>query len=998
MLSRWRDLVISADLREDGRTFDSAGSYTGKFATLSAMDPHNLRPTRLVVTAGDPIPRRGQGPEVAVMPLKTLDELFAWLRHERIPESVRQPGREHHSAIAYATLDGIESTHPKNSLLQVSPLRREQLMARVEHHISGDGPALVIEGEMGVGKSILLAEIARGYCQQTLAAGSEGEMADVPLFFTAADFAQPVADLVDSRIHTATGWHGNTLAKLRKMEPFRFLILFIDGLNEVDFYEDLAQELIAFCDSLSDAGDWLRVVLTSRPDAAASCRQYANFYTDVLSVEPFSDDELRLCFEQMRRSGEGVSFAMDCIPPVTRELMKTPLLHTLFQKTFHGRSASDMPVNPPLSIPLQFCREFIRRLRRDHPRLFAHLGVWTTMLGKRQTVCLTRHECAELSSRKGLGAYDYLLSNGFLVPAEAAHEAGTAALQLMHPGITSYLQYYFEFAKHHPLDPADVHAAVTQAQLRDTAPLVLQSWIEHESWDKLLAFLRFGVNDLGNHLATLTPFVERLDDRCWSELAALYADCDASARLEFELWERLLLRGKGARAGRTAFWEAVHHTSTEPEDRLRCLSLLCRSGLLPDKSFSLGYCEELAALLRRDELSPAARVVGRYVLAAMAGNRGRATTPWRPERLLAQVCEDLTDLQPSDWQSVLPPRLHDPAFLQGYDAYVKGYVEETLGKVSRRQQQAPEIVTRHYDQALRYFRESRRLPALRPVARTGMSRVWHNQITFFHYRGNFAAAMNAARLRFSQALRSHNLDDCAASLANFSSVLTTLGLFDEAGAVCRTAARLNAEAHNLRGVLLSCVHGAQVALLAGDEKAATDWDAQVLALIHNDGPWASRYDLRSDAEDECAYWGTVTWLRSLSGSLDLEDVVDPEWRAIIGEVTVATLIADEDAVAEMVLRSPQRSDSFLAPVRHCAAVLARARVGIDDSADFICELRNGYQVLAHRLSRFANSAKIALPWLAELAAERPLPGETALNHYRQQVTDLLHQIDLAWPS
>jgi hypothetical protein len=997
VLARWREVVVSADLHEDGLHFNSVGGYVGKLAALAAMDHDEARPTRFVVPAGDPLPRRCHGQEIAVMPLATLDELFAYLRHERVPENAQQPGREHHNAIALDTLAGIENTHPKSSLLTVPSLRRQALMARVEQHISNAGPALVIEGEMGMGKSILLAEIARAYCQQTLAAGSEGEESDVPMFFTAADFAQPVADLVDARIHAATSWPGETLARLRSEEPFRFLILFVDGLNEVDFHDDLAQELMAFQDSLPGEEDWLRVVLTSRPDAAASCRQHSEFYTDVLGVQPFSDDELRICFEQMRRSDEGVSFAIDRIPAVTRELMKTPLLHTLFQKTFHGRKAAELPVHPPLSIPLQFCREFIRRLRHDHPRLFAHLGVWTDMLSTRQTVCLTRHECNEMRGRKGLGAYEYLLSNGFLVQAEAAHEARTAAVQLLHPGITSYLLYYFEFAKHHPLDPADVHAAVAQPQLRDTAPLVLQSWIEHESWTKLLAFLRLSVADLGHHLATLTPYVGRLDARCWQELAALYATCETPTRLEFELWERLSLRGKGARVGRSAFWETVLTTSTEPEDRLRCLSLLCRSGLLPDKSFSLAYCEELASLLRQSDLSPAARVVGRYVLADMAANRPRATTPWRAEKLLDQVRQDLSDLSAEDWRTVLPPRLHEPAFLQAYDAYVKGYVEETQGKVSRRLQLPTTTITRHYGQALRCFAESCRLPSLRSVAETGMSRVWHNQITFCHYRGDFTAAMNAVRLRFSQALRSHNLDDCAASLANLSSLLMTLGLYDEAEAVCETAARLNAAAHNVLGVLLSQVHGIQVALLAGDTARAARWDAEIVTLVREDGPWESRQDLLNDAAGECAYWGTITWMRALVDGLDLQAVDAREWRGILGDVTVATLVADDDAVTELVLRSPQRGDSFLAPMRRFAAVLARARDGVDISSDIICELRNGYQVLAHRLVRLAESSGLELPWLEALAAERPLPSETPLRHYQQQVQELLHQIDLAWP-
>ncbi|MFT5127631.1 MAG: hypothetical protein ACI8W8_001237 [Rhodothermales bacterium] len=997
LLARWREIVLSADLHEDGLHFNSVGGYAGKLAALADMEHDAPRPNRFVVPAGDPLPRRCHGQEIAVIPLATLDELFAYLRHKRVPENAQQPGREHHNAIAQDTLVGIENTHPKNSLLTVPALRRQSLMARVEQHISSPGPALVIEGEMGMGKSILLAEIARAYCQQTLAAGSEGEEADVPLFFTAADFAQPVADLVDARIHAATGWHGDTLWRLRKEEPFRYLILFVDGLNEVDFHDDLAQELMAFRDCLPGEGDWLRVVLTSRPDAAASCRHHPEFYTDVLGVEPFSDDELRLCFERMRRSGEGVSFAIDRIPAVTRELIKTPLLHTLFQKTFHGRKASELPVDPPLSIPLQFCREFIRRLRRDHPRLFAHLGVWTGMLSKRQTVCLTRHECGELIGRQGLGAYDFLLGNGLLVPAEAAHEARTAAVQLLHPGITSYLLYFFEFAQHHPLNPTDVHAALARPQLRDTAALVLQSWIEHESWDKLLAFLRLSVDDFGHHLATLTPYVGRLDDRFWRELAALYADSATPIRLELELWERLLLRGKGARAGRSSFWEKVLTTSTEPEDRLRCLSLLCRSGLLPDKSFSLVYCEELASLLRRSELTPAARIVGRYVLADMAANRPRATTPWRAEKLLDQVRLDLSDLTLEDWRSVLPPRLHERGFLLAYDAYVKGYVEETQGKVSRRLQLPTATITRHYAQALRCFTESCRLPALRAVAETGMSRVWHNQITFCHYRGDFAAAMNAARLRFSQGLRSHNLDDCAASLANFSSLLMTLGLYEEAQTVCVTAARLNAAAHNVLGVLLSQVHGIQVALLAGDHAAAEAWDAQIVTLLREDGPWENRQEMRDDAAGECAYWGTITWLRALVNGLDLEQIEARDWRGVLGDATVSTVVADDDAVTELVLRSPQRGDSFLAPMRRFAAVLARAREGVDDSADMICELRNGYQVLAHRLARLAESTAVDLPWLAVLAAERPLPSATPLHHYQQQVRELLHQIDLAWP-
>jgi hypothetical protein len=998
MLTRWRESVVSADLHEDGLHFDSVGGYAGKLTALAAMAHDGPRPTRFVVPAGDPLPRRCHGQDIAVLPLATLDELFAYLRHGHVPENAQQPGREHHNAIALDTLTGIENTHPKNSLLTVPALRRQPLIARVEQHISSAGPALVIEGEMGMGKSILLAEIARAYCQQTLAAGGEGEESDVPLFFTAADFAQPVADLVDARIHAATGWRGETLARLRKEEPFRFLILFVDGLNEVDFHDDLAQELMEFQHSLPVAeGDWLRVVLTSRPDTAASCRIHSEFYTDVLCVEPFSDDELRVCFEQMRHSGEGVSFAIDRIPPVTRELMKTPLLHTLFQKTFHGRKASALPVDPPLSIPLQFCREFIRRLRRDHPRLFAYLGVWTDMLSKRQTVCLTRHECNELRGRKGLGAYEYLLANGFLVQAEAAHEARTAAVQLLHPGITSYLLYYFEFAQQHPLDPAEVHTAVSRPLLRDTAALVLQSWVEHESWAKLLAFLRLSTDDLGHHLATLTPYVGRLDDGCWQELAALYAECSTPVRLEFELWERLSLRGKGARAGRSAFWETVLTTSTDPEDRLRCLSLLCRSGLLPDKSFSLVYCEELASLLRQSELSPAARVVGRYVLADMATNRPRESTPWRAEKLLDQVRLDLSELALEDWQKVLPPRLHEHAFLQAYDAYVKGYVEETQGKVSRRLQLPTATITRHYGQALRCFTESCRLPSLRAVAETGMSRVWHNQITFCHYRGDFMAAMNAARLRFSLGLCSHNLDDCAASLANFSSLLMTLGLYEEAQAVCVAGARLNAAAHNMLGVLLSQLHGTQVALLSGDRAAAARWDAEIVALVREGGPWESRQDLRNDAAGECAYWGTITWMRALVEDLDLQTVAAHSWRGIVGDATIATLVADDDAVSELVLRSPQRGDSFLAPMRRFAAVLARARQGIDLSEDMICELRNGYQVLAHRLARLAETAGVDLPWLAVLAAERPLPSDTPLRHYRQQVQDLLHQIELAWP-
>jgi hypothetical protein len=40
---------------------------------------------------------------------------------------------------------------------------------------------------------------------------------------------------------------------------------------------------------------------------------------------------------------------------------------------------------------------------------------------------------------------------------------------------------------------------------------------------------------------------------------------------------------------------------------------------------------------------------------------------------------------------------------------------------------------------------------------------------------------------------------------------------------------------------------------------------------------------------------------------------------------------------------------------------------------------------------------VELPWLRELAKGRPLPGATALNRYRRQVAELLHQIELAWP-
>ena len=218
-------------------------------------------------------------------------------------------------------------------------------------------------------------------------------------------------------------------------------------------------------------------------------------------------------------------------------------------------------------------------------------------------------------------------------------------------------------------------------------------------------------------------------------------------------------------------------------------ALVGTGGLLPGVRLSLDYCWALDKLLDEPDQSFAARVVGRYML-------------------------------------------------------------ETTGKVTRRVHRSDPEIEQLYQQALECFTKSSDLALLGDVSLTGMSRVYHNEMTLDHYHG-----------RFDRTLRSHSLDDCSGSAVRFAELLVTLGELKEGAAWARLAERLSAQAVDERGPVAALLAGLQSALSARDREAALEWGRQITDRVRA-GSWAHSLPFRHRA-DEAALSGALTWMRLL---------------------------------------------------------------------------------------------------------------------------------------
>lgn len=992
---RWQHTLISADVAQDGTTLESVGLCDAKYD--AACRTRSLR-AMLVAPHTDFLPAAHRR-DLSVFPVASVDGILNYLYGGLSTIAAAPPEIDEMDSLVRDTLDHVDRAFPAKSILNVPPVPRIQLRERVLSEIRSHHQGILVVGGMGTGKSLLLADIARRLARTLHSEDHVSmELPELPLFYHASEFSESVPQLLADRLQETFGPF-ETIDELAARTGFSSLVLCIDGLNEIDFSEELAEELDRY--ARAPGASCLRVIACCRPERLGAWRRRSRLFATTVEMGPFSDEELLVCYNQVAAVC-GTSILLPQIPPVTRERLKTPLLHTLFHRTYADSMAADLPVHPPLSLPLQFCRAFLHQLAARDSRLFSYLRRWGRMLMESGTNSLTRAHCHELAGRSGRAAFDHLETHGFLVPAEQLDAEGEPTVQLPHPGFTAYLLYAYESGASGTITASEVRQVQEQHPLLlQIDHFVVQEWIENDCWDDLVHFLADEPDALPRHLAVLTSYVDMLDDACWEALASVHGSIDNDGRLEFELWERLALRGKGARRGRAIFWEAVLRQTHTPEARLRCLSLLCRSGLLPNVSFSLDYCVELDQLLHEPKLSLAARVVGRYVLADMAANRPQAVTTWHPLGMLAQVQDEMDQLSSEDWHAILPSRLHDDEFVAGYAAYVRGYLAETTGKVTRRLTGTCETVLDSYRQATRCFQRAESLALLRDVSQTGISRVWHNEMTYNHYQGNFEAAIVSAQKRFDQTLRSHNLDDCSDSAARFAELLVSLGEYQVAADWADLAERLNQQAVDECDAVGSLLTGLQAALLQGARHTARQWDQRIVQRIDASTAWSHDQTFRHGAADESAHWGALTWVRLLLWPEERCYCQRPSWRTIQGNLTLENLFEQEPAVIQAVLSHPPQCETFAPLLRRFAALVIRNRAGepIAEEADaFAQDLIATLPVAGQRITRLASLLSVSFPGLRQLEQTAPLPLASVQHHYAAIARGLLNQITVAWPA
>lgn len=355
-------------------------------------------------------------------------------------------------------------------------------------------------------------------------------------------------------------------------------------------------------------------------------------------------------------------------------------------------------------------------------------------------------------------------------------------------------------------------------------------------------------------------------------------------------------------------------------------ALVGTGGLLPGVRLSLDYCWALDKLLDEPDQSFAARVVGRYML-------------------------------------------------------------ETTGKVTRRVHRSDPEIEQLYQQALECFTKSSDLALLGDVSLTGMSRVYHNEMTLDHYHG-----------RFDRTLRSHSLDDCSGSAVRFAELLVTLGELKEGAAWARLAERLSAQAVDERGPVAALLAGLQSALSARDREAALEWGRQITDRVRA-GSWAHSLPFRHRA-DEAALSGALTWMRLLLWPEQARHCESAHWRTIQGNLTVQDLLNSLEEVVAAVLAQDYLCET-LAPVTRCfAAMLVRAKSATGaalEAAAFLRSVSETFPTVVHRFAIFATEWGVDCELLAAACEANPLPLPSVRHHYAAIARDLLSQLSVAWP-
>ncbi|ABV88613.1 NACHT domain-containing protein [Shewanella pealeana] len=189
--------------------------------------------------------------------------------------------------------------------------------------------SIIIEGLVGHGKSILLRHLHNYELNSA---------ATIPLFIELKDVnvEQPISEFFSEYIEKNLGFRCSEklFESLLKIGLFSF---FFDGFDEVEY--DIRQNVVEFIQYVASRSSNKKIFVTTRP--GNEIQRSSSFI--IFSIKPLDNDEQigfvkkLMATEKSIVQKENLQRNIDSLPKKLRELLKTPLMLTLFSMVYRNK-------------------------------------------------------------------------------------------------------------------------------------------------------------------------------------------------------------------------------------------------------------------------------------------------------------------------------------------------------------------------------------------------------------------------------------------------------------------------------------------------------------------------------------------------------------------------------------------------------------------------------------------------------------------------------------